>query len=130
MKAIYKKIENVKKILNEYNTMRADADTKLDQMWVDETHINVLKKLEWIEADDKADKQEKKLRRAIRNLCKELGFVCKDKLRYDSHYGEVIDAIENQYYKAIKAFFEIGWCGLGNEYIEEDKEYTKEFEIA
>lgn len=130
MKAIYKKIENVKEILNEYNTMRAYADTKRDQMLVGITQINMLDKLEWIEADDKADKLEKKLRRAIRNLCKELGFVCKDKLRYDSHYGDVIEAIENQYNKAMKAFYEIGWCGLGNMYIEEDKEYTKEIEIA
>lgn len=115
MKATLKKIESVKQMIADYTEMeKADRDM-LDGIWVDrkEGTYNCLRHFEWCKHNDELNSKEKKVHKAIKSLCKELGFECLKNLEYTSNWIEVVDAIENQYDKAIKAFYDLNWsCEL------------------
>lgn len=116
MKATQQKIEKVRAMFNEYVAFENEDSEMLHNA------ENGLKFYEWMKHNEELLNKEKKVSAAIRKLAKDMGFELKTKLEYRTDMSETLYYIEAQFKKALRAFYEIGFCNCGNSYIKASAE--------
>ena len=112
MKETAKRIEKVKAMIAEYKAMKAEDDQLMEAMWIDEKSgtYNCGRLYEWSNHNDKLLKYEKKVTRAVKNLCKSLNYNIKKDTYVEYHLMDIIEEVETRYQAALKAMQDCYWA--------------------
>lgn len=128
MKATLKKIESIKAMFNNYKALEERASELQDRMFDESGKYNATVHLEWCEVYDEEKKMEKTIKRNVRSLAADLGFVIKKKdfESLMSTWEDTFDDLEYQFNKAMKALHELGWNGWYSKSLENEPENNEE----
>lgn len=113
MKATAKKIEAIKEMFAKYYELE-EIGSELNERMFDNGKYNANVHLEWCENYDKECKIEKDIKRNVRALAENLGFVI-EKREFSNlicTWKETFDAICAQYEKMLAALHDISYYNL------------------